>query len=55
MDEFVLSALNVEKLVGKSSTEVKTVIVFPGGKIESRSNFDEEIKSLIISLIPVET
>ena len=50
MDEFVLSALNVEKLVGKSSTEVKTVIVFPGGKIESRSNFDEEIKSLIISL-----
>jgi hypothetical protein len=33
MDEFVLSALNVEKLVGKSSTEVKTVLVFPGGKI----------------------
>ena len=49
-DELVLSALKVEELVGKSSTEVTTVLVFPGGKIESRSKFDEEIKSLIISL-----
>ena len=49
-DELVLSALNVEELVGKSSTEVTTALVFPGGKIESWSKFDEEIKSLIISL-----
>ena len=52
IDEPVLSALNVEELVGKSSTEIKTVIVYPSGKIESRSKFDEEIKSLITSLSP---
>jgi hypothetical protein len=46
----VLSALNVEELIDKSTTQVKTVIVYPGGKMETRSTFDEGIKEMIINL-----
>ncbi len=46
----VLSALNVEELIDKSTTQVKTIILYPGGKMETRSTFDEGIKEMIINL-----
>ena len=45
-----LSALNIEELIERSSTQVKVVIVFPNGKVETRSSFHDGIKSTIVNL-----
>ena len=46
----VLSALNIEDLIEKKTSQVKIVIVNPSGKIETWHNFDEDRKSLLLNI-----
>jgi hypothetical protein len=47
----VLSELNIDELVGNSSTQLKVVIVIPSGRIETVHSFHEATKSLVINLV----
>ena len=42
--------LNVEGLLDKPTTQVKTVIVYPNGNVECRSSFSQESASIIINI-----
>jgi hypothetical protein len=46
----VLSALNIEDLLEKKTSQVKVVIVNPSGKVETWHNFDEDRKSLLLNI-----
>ena len=42
--------LNIESLLDKPTTQVKTVIVYPNGNVECRSSFSQESASIIINI-----
>ena len=46
----VLSALNVEDLIEKKTSQLKLVIVNPSGKVETWHNFDTDRKSLLLNV-----
>ncbi len=46
----VLSALSIEDLLEKKTSQVKVVIVNPNGKVEMWHNFDEDRKSLLLNI-----
>ena len=42
--------MNVEGLLDKPTTKVKTIIVYPNGNVECRSSFSKESASIIINI-----
>ena len=48
-----MSALNIDDLCNteKKETQLKTIIVHPNGDIETRLNFEECMKKIILNLI----
>ena len=46
----ILSALNIDELVEKKTTQVKTVIVYPNGRVSTYESFNNITKSLLINL-----
>ena len=45
-----MSALNIDELVEKKTTQVKTVIVYPNGRVDTNESFDNITKTLLINL-----
>ena len=46
----ILSALNINELVEKKTTQVKTVIVYPNGRVDTYESFDNITKTVLINL-----
>lgn len=42
--------MNVEHLVNKNTMQVKTVVVYPNGRVETHQWFDDITKSLVVNL-----
>ena len=42
--------LNVDDLLTKQTTQVKVVIVNPGGRVDAHTQFDDKTKSMILNL-----
>ena len=42
--------LNVEDLIGKQATELKVVVVNPGGRVENYCFFNDKTKSMVLNL-----
>ena len=47
----VLNELNIEELVEKDTAQLKVIVVYPSGLVQSKSTFDDVTKSLIINLV----
>ena len=52
-DDAIMSALNIDELCNteKKETQLKTIIVYPNGNIETRLNFEECTIKIILNLI----
>ena len=48
--DHILSALNIDELIEKKTTQVKTVIVYPNGRVDTYESFDNITKTLLINL-----
>jgi len=46
-----LSELSINELVGQPSTQIKVLVLNPNQRTETRSNFSDESKSLILNIV----